>query len=392
MAPKKKPQKQNNNNKNANKKSNSSSSSSSTQKAKKLKAVYEKLFCAGFSYNQIELALSSLKDDATFEAALDSLCLNLPGNELPLKFSTGTSQHLNGGASVSVISVVRDWIPSDGSSANTDEEVQKISVRTKGHQGYDALDSRQHLKQIGSDNIWNNKKRLVDKAEELNYMEGFKVGKDNFEEVSRLDISLQVQGSPLTVVIPLKEEYESWEDYAIDKSSIKEVSKPRSYDVIAREYLEARLEATKAKEKRDKKSQEQAGDMICKLKQELSALGLLDNALASDFELEHFVEHTDESIVGGNKEFPLKPIPSGVSVQEKAEDNESGDVELGGFFSEDAPSSEALPTEIMKLQKKEKMRMLCSDKNIEKLDGIWKKGEPQKIPKAVLHQLCQRLG
>lgn len=130
-----------------------------------------------------------------------------------------------------------------------------------------------------------------------------------------------------------------------------------------------------------------------------------DNALASDFELERasayasadtvsrsmpyddpevvtsdeiyvgsdFVEHTDESIVDGNKEFPLKPIPSGVSVQEKAEDNESGDVELGGFFSEDAPSSESLPTEIMKLQKKEKMRTLCSDKNIEKLDGIWKK-------------------
>ncbi|KAJ0020057.1 hypothetical protein Pint_31398 [Pistacia integerrima] len=419
MAPKKKPQKQNNNNKNANKKSISSSSSSSsgprlqisaenenrlrrlllnsarpaetastpaqdtlskTQKAKKLKAVYEKLSCEGFSNDQIELALSSLKDDATFEAALDWLCLNLPGNELPLKFSTGTSQHLNGGASVSVISVAReDWTPSDGPSANINEEVQKISVWTKGRQGDDALDSCQP-----SQADWI--RQYMEQEEE--------------------------------------EEYESWEDYAIDKSSIKEVSKPRSYDIIAREYLEARSEATKAKEKRDKKSQERAGDMIRKLKQELSALGLSDNALASDFVLERasayasadtvsrsmpyddpevvtsdeiyggsdFVEHTDKSIVGGNKEFPLKPIPSGVSVQEKAEDNESGDVELGGFFSEDAPSSEALPTEIMKLQKKEKMRMLCSDKNIEKLDGIWKKGEPQKIPKAVLHQLCQRLG
>lgn len=99
MAPKKKPQKQNNSNKNASKKSNSSSSSSSgprlqisaenenrlrrlllnssrpaetapgpavdtlskSQKAKKLKAVYEKLSCEGFSNDQIELALSSLK-------------------------------------------------------------------------------------------------------------------------------------------------------------------------------------------------------------------------------------------------------------------------------------------------------------------------------------------
>lgn len=100
MAPKKKPQKQNNNSK---KKSNSNSSSSSSsssgprlqisaenenrlrrlllntarpaqpaanpaqdtlskaQKAKKLKAVYEKLSCEGFSNEQIELVLSSLK-------------------------------------------------------------------------------------------------------------------------------------------------------------------------------------------------------------------------------------------------------------------------------------------------------------------------------------------
>lgn len=38
--------------------------------------------------------LSSLQNgqgNATFEAALDWLCLNLPGNELPLKFSSGVS-------------------------------------------------------------------------------------------------------------------------------------------------------------------------------------------------------------------------------------------------------------------------------------------------------------
>lgn len=32
------------------------------------------------------------KERATFEAALDWLCLNLRGNDLPLKFSSGTSQ------------------------------------------------------------------------------------------------------------------------------------------------------------------------------------------------------------------------------------------------------------------------------------------------------------
>lgn len=33
-----------------------------------------------------------VKDGATFEAALDWLCLNLPSHELPVKFSTGASR------------------------------------------------------------------------------------------------------------------------------------------------------------------------------------------------------------------------------------------------------------------------------------------------------------
>ncbi|KAH9685259.1 DExH-box ATP-dependent RNA helicase DExH7 [Citrus sinensis] len=421
MAPKKKPQKQaNTNNK---KKSNSNSSTSSSagprlqisaenenrlrrlllntarpdlpaaapaqgnlskaHKARKLKAVYEKLSCEGFANDQIELALSSLKDDATFEDALDWLCLNLPGNELPLKFSSGTSQQTNRGASVGVLSVARDdWTPSAVSSTSTNEETQNISVRIKVRQDDNNLGS---LQRSQADWI----RQYMEQQEE--------------------------------------DEDETWEDHATDKSSSKEVSKPRSYDVIAREYLMARLEATKAKEKGDKKGQARAGSIIGKLKQELSALGLSDDILALDFENQRassyatkdtctssvpdedpesddqhggsdFDMHTDHLIIGGkdsescsSKEFPLQPIPSVEPVQEKTED-EPADVELGGFFSEDALFGDTLAPEILELQKKEKMRELCSDKNIEKLDGIWKKGEPHKIPKAVLHQLCQRSG
>ena len=43
--------------------------------------------------------------------------------------------------------------------------------------------------------------------------------------------------------------------------------------MIAKEYCAARFEAMKAKEQRDKKSQEQAGIVIRKLKQEITALG-----------------------------------------------------------------------------------------------------------------------
>ncbi|XP_054795104.1 DExH-box ATP-dependent RNA helicase DExH7, chloroplastic-like, partial [Prosopis cineraria] len=88
------------------------------QKAKKLKAVYEKLSCEGFGNDQIELALSTLKEGATFESALDWLCLNLPGNELPLKFSSGTSLLMK-------------------------QEVENFSVIVKRQWDDDTLDSRQ---------------------------------------------------------------------------------------------------------------------------------------------------------------------------------------------------------------------------------------------------------
>lgn len=43
--------------------------------------------------------------------------------------------------------------------------------------------------------------------------------------------------------------------------------------MIAKEYYSARSDAIKAKEKRDKRGQEQAGLAIRKLKQEISDLG-----------------------------------------------------------------------------------------------------------------------
>lgn len=43
--------------------------------------------------------------------------------------------------------------------------------------------------------------------------------------------------------------------------------------MIAKEYYSVRSDAIRAKEKRDKKGQEQAGLAIRKLKQEISALG-----------------------------------------------------------------------------------------------------------------------
>ncbi|KAL4654864.1 hypothetical protein ACB092_01G411400 [Castanea dentata] len=358
---------------------------SKAQKAKKLKTVYEKLSCEGFTNDQIELALSALKEGATFEAGLDWLCLNLPGNELPLKFASENYLRMNEGGSVGVILNSReDWAPSVDLSTKIEEEAPEFSVKIKGRRDDDTLDLRQP-----SQADWIRQ-----------YME-------------------QQQ----------EDESTTWEDDAVD--SLQEVSGPRSYDVIAKEYLAARLEATKAKEKRDKKSQEQAGNIIRKLKQELSALGLSDNIMALEVEHEQaavctsgdtitssmpysyseittlcnvedglpFVVGANESTFGGNdvdfcgsKEKSIKSSPSSPIQEKPPTEEESDDVELGGFFSEDATSNDVLPPEVLKLQKQEKMRKLYNEKNLEKLDGIWKKGDPQKIPKAVLHQLCQRSG
>ncbi|XP_050211111.1 DExH-box ATP-dependent RNA helicase DExH7, chloroplastic isoform X2 [Mercurialis annua] len=360
---------------------------SKAQKAKRLKNVYEKLSCEGFSNDQIELALTSLKDNATFESALDWLCLNLPGIELPLKFSSGTSLYSTNEGSVSVISTAReDWTASD--NATRTEDVEPVSVRIKGRwDDEDTLNSRQP-----SQADWIRQ-----------YME------QQDEDVSQ-----------------------TWEDYAPDGSFVNKDPVPRSYDIIVKEYCAARLEATQAKEKKDRKSQEQAGQVIRKLKHELPSLGLSEDILEQEFVHDFALPSVPEGMLASStrdeklqakasscaednvvfvlpsKELPadsseidcssslaipVECIPSTVPVQNKTIlEDEAGDVELGDFFLEDAVSNEALSSGVLELQKKEKLREFSSEKNLEKLDGIWKKGDQLKIPKAVLHQLCQKSG
>ncbi|GAB2283642.1 hypothetical protein Dimus_018145 [Dionaea muscipula] len=114
------------------------------QQAKKLKSIYEKLSCEGFSDDQIESALSALKEDTTFEAALDWLCLNLSRDYLPLKFSNGSSLLMDGGGSVGIVSTAQeDWTPSVDTSADTEEKMPALSVRIKGKWHDDSLDSHE---------------------------------------------------------------------------------------------------------------------------------------------------------------------------------------------------------------------------------------------------------
>lgn len=62
-----------------------------------------------------------------------------------------------------------------------------------------------------------------------------------------------------------------------------------------------------------------------------------------------------------------------VSSKEKNDLEELGDVEIGNFFLEDVETNSDVAQELLRLKKKERMRELSSGKNLEKLDGIWKK-------------------
>nr|APO15850.1 helicase [Sesuvium portulacastrum] len=335
-----------------------SHSLSKAQKAKKLKSIYEKLSCEGFSDDHIERALSALKDGATFEAALDWLCFNLSRNELPMKFRDGSSLHTGG--SVGVISTAQEnWIPQVDTTCSSDDEASKFSVINKGCRDDDAL-----VLQEPSQADWI--RQYMEKEEEM--------------------------------------ESETWEDTLLDEGSDKKAAEPRSYDTIVKEYQAARREAITAKEKRDKQSQEAASKRIRALKQEMSALGISESEIVDWETTPRYKEQNfssvaaTNSIVGenvmGHFLMDEKTVESSsIFVKEDASlEREMEDTELGNFFTEDDPLNTNLPLEVMKIHNKSKARALLIEKASEKLEGIWKKGDPKKIPKAVLHQMCQRSG
>ncbi|XP_010414784.1 PREDICTED: DExH-box ATP-dependent RNA helicase DExH4, chloroplastic isoform X2 [Camelina sativa] len=355
------------------------------QKRKKLSTLYENLSCEGFLDDQIELALSSLRDGATtLETALDWLCLNLPSHELPVNYSNGASRVPNTGRSVAVISKsTKDWNVSVESTESSSVQVTKeepepeVLVRVKSKRGEDEdEDTLSSCKSSQADWIRQYMKRLEE------------------------------------------EESDDEED---------KVSGPRPFEVISEEYCLERLNAIRAKRKGDKKGQRQAGLAICKLKQEMNALGPSEAILESEFQRDQDFEDTTEEEVTSSmpddvhesvnddtvlfqlfddltldanpvgscrsEEIQPKALPLTSSKQESVVLNDLlDDMDLGDLFIEDVPPYVPSPHELLEVQKKEIMRELCNEKNLGKLEGIWKKDEAQRIPKALLHQLCQRSG
>ncbi|EOA34704.1 hypothetical protein CARUB_v10022272mg [Capsella rubella] len=334
-----------------------------SQKRKKLNSLYESLSCEGFLDDQIELALSSLRDGATLETALDWLCLNLQSHELPVNFSNGASRVPNTGRSVAVVSKSKkDWNVSVESSESSsvlvkkeEEHEHEVLVRVKSKRDDD--DTLSSCKSSQADWIRQYMKRL------------------------------------------------------------EEESGPRPFEVIAEEYCLERCNAIEAKRKGDKSGQMQAGLAICKLKKEMKALGPSEAILESEFQrVQAFGDTKEKEVTSSTRddvdesvdaetfffqlfdELTLDAIPVRSCIskeihQESVLVNDIlDDMDLDDFFSEDVPPYVPSPHELLELQKKEIRRELCNEKNLGKLNGIWKKGDAQKIPKALLHQLCQRSG
>lgn len=97
---------------------------------------------------------------------------------------------------------------------------------------------------------------------------------------------------------------------------------------------------------------------------------IVDETGCSDFRVE-----LDQKGVGSSHshEYSTGTAPVSFYLQSgDALDRESDDAELGDFFLEDS-SDQVLPPEVLEIQKEEIMRELCSEKNLAKLEGIWKK-------------------
>ncbi|KAK9095923.1 hypothetical protein Sjap_021420 [Stephania japonica] len=343
----------------------SSSSLSKEKKARRLRTIYDKLSCEGFRADQIERALSALNEGATFEAALDWLCLNLQAGV------------------VGVISTAReDWVPSAHQSKQ-DTQAPMTSIAVRKHEDGDTLELQERAQ---ADWI----RQYVEQQEE--------------------------------------DEWETLASDLNDNGAVEETIDPSSRaSSIAKEYHKARLEAMNAKEIGDKKRQERAGNIIRQLKLEMSALGLSDEILSLEFDecnskdasyglpdcnnietmamddsgsgvdnIADRIEPTaDEDVIKLSNSSECDAIHNSLTApfqDSSTRDDEERDVELSDFFSEDVHASGTIPSDVLKFQKKEKITLQSSGLGLEKIDGIWKKGDARKIPKAVLHQLCQKLG
>ncbi|XP_049932027.1 DExH-box ATP-dependent RNA helicase DExH7, chloroplastic isoform X3 [Nymphaea colorata] len=376
-------------------------SMSKAQKAKKLRAIYDQLSCEGFRPEQIESALSALEDGATFEAALDWLCLNIPGNELPLKFSSGTSTSSCLEGSVNVVSMAQaDWVPSCRSVEAEEAEALLVPVRVRGRES----DDDDGLLQV-SQADWI--RHYVQQQEE-----------EEYQHLADYD-----QHSGLAIL------GDDGRKDANNGDTLVQVIDPRSRsESIVNELQKARLQALEAKKKGDKETQELAGQLIRKLRHEMSSLGISyeanarnEDTITSNVESNSYAPdpHTVampeeiledpalsdlsqpqqdsfsygyEKIVCGMENQENAAVSSEIAISEKdvSVEVDPQDGDLCSLFSDDTSSSGIfVPGDLELLNRESNWR---SGKLSTRTADVLKRGDIGKTPKALLHQQCQKIG
>ncbi|CAM6062960.1 unnamed protein product [Sphagnum tenellum] len=348
------------------------------QAGRRLRSLYDTLVAEGFSSLQIEQALAALPlGVATLEAALDWLCLNLPPSQLPSKFSSGFhTESVEGGVAQLITAARADWKPVE--KVSEDDELDAILLESW---------VPAKLKQV---------EEVDTQAEQADWIR----------------------------------RYMAQQDEAVDSAT-------RAQSAIG-EFHAAKKAAADAKEKGDKQKQASAGRLIRELKEELASLGLSEHEYImtmpqhqerksneddkrqddqntpldwdDDGNVSSIGEKHEEEMSRGVNEHPMnnslhmggdqevlsssKSVESVPVIKDEEEEEEEGMLDM---FNEEMETDPNLPASVVQMQKWEKVTALggYGDTSGSSKAPVKKKGSkslPQRQPKAVLQQHCQKNG
>ncbi|XP_064969060.1 DExH-box ATP-dependent RNA helicase DExH7, chloroplastic-like isoform X3 [Musa acuminata AAA Group] len=314
---------------------------SRTQKAKRLRGVYDKLSLEGFSADQIEQALSALGEGATFEGALDWLCFNLPGNQLPMKFSSGAStSNLEGTErSVKIISAAReDWVPQQRQPESIPKSLLEIKVKRD---------------ELSLD---------IGKSSHKEWIQQYLEREEEEDEPNSQPASIEYHQAGLgDVEAKQKGDEKSFHDEILLSGLQEESTTKMTEEIACNSAVTISLEL-KASDDQQNPGQSKVVNLEA---DEADHFKAVDSSVSL---LEGHVNETDK----------------------KTEEVE--ELELDNLFSEDCSSSITLPAEISTQKNKKSLSQFAFRYNLGSIDDIWMKGDTGKIPKAVLQKLCQKLG
>eukprot|EP00249_Psilotum_nudum_P011376 c23135_g1_i1 orf=250-4686(-) len=366
------------------------------QAAKRLRNIYDTLAREGFSSSQIESALQALPvGEISLEDALDWLCLNLPGDELPQKFSSGAGTATDEGGSVQLLAVARPEVkPSVSPATDIEKEHFCENVLVNRRQPREELE----------------KERQSEQADWIRcYMAQLEEDENNSDgHISEADSS-----SNLEILADLTERQHGKDAYSIGDPTSRALS-------IESEFEAARKAAADAKGKGDKLKQIAAGQLLRNLKLEMAFLGISEDSFQkkpgnhnAGGSVNNKATKNSMPEIGTSGETVKIRFPDGPEISSLSDISEhiceiskSGqetienthlevEGDILGLFDENAQENRNLPESVLELQRKQRADAWAKGtehsekKKIAKKDN---KEDTQRLPRAILQQQCQKNG